>query len=110
MEVSSGWNAQPYGREKFNVTVEEADVPRIFIEHGLPVERSSEVPAKLVFQLMDYTASMFAGATHVRFYTAEGNADQAAACTQEIGRLKAKRDAVLAEVRKHLGLPALEAA
>jgi hypothetical protein len=109
MEVRQGWNTA-MGRNKFDVTIEEADIARIFIEHDLPPERSSEVPAKLVFQVMEHTASLYAGAVHVRFYTAEGQHDQAQACVREIAEVKAKRDSILAEIRGVLGLAAVEAA
>jgi hypothetical protein len=102
MEVREGWNT-PMGRKKFDVTFEEADLRRILIENGIPAEHAPDLPANLVFQLLECSARGYAKLTLAQNLAAdeEPGADQA---LREAQAAKEAREKVLDRVRQHLGL------
>jgi len=98
------------GRVKFDVTVQEADVRRILIENDLPPECASELPFKLVFQLLDSTAQAWSKVTLARHLKADGQGAESTQALADAETAKNDRARVLAQIRHHLGLPEPESA
>lgn len=92
MQVRAGWNTE-YGRDKFDVTMEEADLHRVLIEYGIPVEVANTFPATIVFKIMWVEAEIFSQATLARKADSKALREAAAA---EVASRKAERDRLLA--------------
>jgi hypothetical protein len=58
MKASFGWNTA-YGREKFDVIVEEEDVKNILTEHDLDVALADTMSATAKFRLLYLEAQVF---------------------------------------------------
>jgi hypothetical protein len=58
MNVSAGFNTA-YGREKFDVIIEPADLPRVLAEQNIPVEVIEHLTASEVFRVLHYQAQVF---------------------------------------------------
>jgi hypothetical protein len=60
MNVTRGWSTD-YGKMKFSVMVEEADLLRMLAERGAddPVKTAADMPTRHVYLIMDAEAQVF---------------------------------------------------
>jgi hypothetical protein len=89
VKIRYGWNT-PLGRVKFDVEVDEADLPRILIECGVDVSHAATMSAKDVYRVLYCEALMFSAAAQAR-----QEPESTEALRQEIAERRAERDRVL---------------
>lgn len=65
LKVRYGWNT-PMGRVKFDVEVDEADLPRILIECGVDVSAAAAMRAQDVYTVLYCEALIFSAAAQMR--------------------------------------------
>lgn len=90
MKVRYGFNTS-MGRLKFDVEVDEADLPRILIECGVDVSAASTMSAREVYTVLYCQSLIFSAAAQIRV-----EPENAAALRQEISDRRAERDRTLA--------------
>lgn len=95
MQVFEGYNSS-YGREKFGVTVEETDLKRILIEHGVPLEAADGMGITDVFKLMRNEAAIFSRKVQASQVPDE---DVKRKLALEVRELMASREKILAAYR-----------
>jgi hypothetical protein len=91
MEVRSGWNTD-YGKEKFDVTIEECDLLRLASEHNIPPVKLETASPKLVFGIMYHEAEIYSRVVRARIVKDE---PLKAALAKEIAQLKEERDQLI---------------
>jgi hypothetical protein len=93
VKVRSGWNSD-FGRVKFDVEVDEADLLRILLEIGLSVEAAASLTVKEAYKVAYCTAEILSRQALSRF-----DGSKAEELTAEIKALAQERNEVLAAVK-----------
>jgi hypothetical protein len=70
MEVRSGWNSE-FARKKYDVTLDEADLARLLLGAGIPLEAQPLLPAGDVHTILYCTAEILARTTLAAYAKAE---------------------------------------
>lgn len=101
MKVRSGWNSE-YARKKYDVEVDEADLARLLLAAGIPLEAQPLVPAGEVHTVLYCTAEILARTTlaaHARAKPGEFPDDFRQQLAEEVKVLRGQRDAAYARIR-----------
>ena len=96
MMVKVGWNTD-FGKEKFDIGLDETDLARILAEAGLPPD--TQLGMVEAFRLLSAEAERFSAAQRAQVVPSE-----AAACRAEVKRLTGQLAAHLDAVRERLGV------
>lgn len=93
MKVRSGWNSE-YARKKYDVELDEADIIRILIQHGLDPALSPRLPVAAAHSLLRWEAEIFSRQTLL-----EHDPEQAVHQQRIIDDFTAKRDELIKRLK-----------
>lgn len=106
MEVRAGWNSE-YARKKYDVTLDEADLGRILLGEGIPLEAQASVSLDDVHTVLYCSAEILSRRTLVEFILdgqktedlEEETARHVRKLAREARALKDRRTAALTGIR-----------
>ena len=105
MEIRFGW-ATDYGKQKFDVSVDETDLMRLLNDAGIPPAHHNLVNEGECFKLLEATARAFALTEAVRYADSMEKPNVAARAAEALG----ERKVLVAQLRTRLNIPAEEPA
>ena len=96
MFIKCGWNTD-FGKEKFDVGLDEIDLARILAEAGIPPD--AQLTSLDAFQILHAEAERYCAAKRAQVVPSE-----AEGCKMEVKRLTGLRRAQLDSLKQRLGL------
>jgi hypothetical protein len=101
MRLTSGWNAEPYGRRRFFIDLGEEDLARVLLAQGIPVDRAASLTINEAYIVLYCEAEILARAALIRHLEAEGGKEtEIAAVVEEIGALRLEQGPVLEQLQR----------
>jgi hypothetical protein len=85
MEIRHGW-ATEYGKDKFDVSVDETDLERLCNEYGIAPAFQSQLTSEMVFTLLDTLARYLSLREAVRMTGDDAGAKHAAVTRAQQGK------------------------
>jgi hypothetical protein len=91
-EIKLGWARQQYGRDRFDVNIDLADLPLILAEHGADPALIDTIPYTRRLEILRVQAEIFGRTVYLRHETDEAKAAGETKPTAVMTRVKAGID------------------